>query len=506
MGVAWTAMILWPLICIAFFRNLSLPLAVCISIIGGYLVLPSALFFDVPLLPALYKDNIPGLAALIMTAIVLQQDRLRDWVLPGWLPRTWIGVCLLMLLVFGTFGTVLTNSEALVYGPTFIAGLRPYDGFSMLIKSLLFVLPLLLARKVLASLEGQRTLLLVLAISGAIYCLPALYEVRMSPQLHINLYGYFPHSFLQSLRGGGYRPSVFLNHGLELAMFLVAALFAAIGLYHTSKMDARTQFRLVLGFIFVTLVLVNSLGAFAIALLILPVALFAKQRTQLIVAACIAGAVLTFPLLRNLDLVPTASLVDAASSVSPARAESLSFRFFHEDKLLEKAQQKPVFGWGEWGRSRVFDMYGRDVSVTDGAWVVHFGLGGWVRYLAIFGLLCWPVIGLLFTRRENVDPVCAALALILAAKLLDLVPNGAIPPFIWLVAGSLIGRLEMKMVASEPDELVVGYNRTRPSQSGATVTGRPQYARTFENEKGARIKSERMPRQRSYYRRKPETR
>lgn len=479
MFVAWSAMILWPLVCIVLYRSLALPSALCISIVGGYLLLPSSLSFDIPLLPPLHKDNIPTLAALVLTAIALRQNKSPGAILPGWLPRKRSGFYLLLLLLLGVVGTTLTNVDPLFYGPTILLGLTPYDGLASLINTLIMVVPLLLARKVLASPEGQRTLLVVLAISGVIYCFPALYEVRMSPQIHVNVYGYFPHSFLQAFRGGGFRPNVFLNHGLELSMFLVAALFAAIGIFRVSKTDMRNQFFLVFGLILATVTLVNSLGALAIALFVLPVALYSKVRTQIVFAACVATAVLTFPLLRSTGLVPTESIVTTASSVSAVRAGSLNFRFEHEDALLEKTLEKPLFGWGGWGRGRIFNEDGRDVSVIDGAWIAVFNTGGWSRYLAIFGLLCWPVVALLFTRRDNIDPVCAALALIMATKLLDLVPNGAMPPFIWLVAGALFGRLEMTVQNQAKAEPKLGYSRKSSFEHLAEVGDKPKYARTF---------------------------
>src|SRR5437764_1120755 len=46
------------------------------------------------------------------------------------------------------------------------------------------------------------------------------------------------------------------------------------------------------------------------------------------------------------------------------------------------------FGWGGWGRSRIFDQWtGKDISVTDGGWIIYFGVYGWFGYLCFFGLL-----------------------------------------------------------------------------------------------------------------------
>lgn len=58
------------------------------------------------------------------------------------------------------------------------------------------------------------TLLKVLALACLAYSLLALWEVRMSPRLNREIYGFFGHSWSQHVRYGGYRPILFLNHGI----------------------------------------------------------------------------------------------------------------------------------------------------------------------------------------------------------------------------------------------------------------------------------------------------
>ena len=152
---------------------------------------------------------------------------------------------------------------------------------------------------------------------------------------------------------------------------------------------------------FATLVLCKSLGALIIAIILVPIALLCRPRVQLLIAVCIAGIVMTYPILRGVNVIPVLDIVNFAEDIDQARAQSLAFRFSHEDVLLEHARERPVFGWGSWGRNRVFNEQGQDVSVSDGTWIIEFGVGGWVRYISVFGLLCWPVIGLFFGRRET---------------------------------------------------------------------------------------------------------
>jgi len=352
--------------------------------------------------------------------------------------------------------------------------MKIYDGFAFSLIIVITLIPMIIARKVFATPEAQRTLLLAFAVSALAYSAPILWEIRLSPQLHRQIYGFFQHGFDQQMRGGGFRSMVFLSHGLTVAIFLGIAILAAGTLAKLSAPEQRFKWWLLTGFLLVVLILNKSLGALVITLLVLPLILLLRPRTQLLVAACVAGVVMTYPLLRAADLIPTERAVAIAESIDPARARSLDFRLRNEDILLEKASERPVFGWGGWSRNRVFNEAGRDLSVTDGEWVIHLGIGGWVRYIGFFGLLCWPIIALFISKRDRIDPYSAALALILAAKLLDLIPNSAVHPYIWLIVGSLIGQLELGLAKRETTQQTALAAQTSKRGYKRTLSDTPQ--------------------------------
>jgi hypothetical protein len=136
-----------------------------------------------------------------------------------------------------------------------------------------------------------------------------------------------------------------------------------------------------------------------------------------------------------------------AAFVSQDRAQSLEFRFKNEDMLLKRAFERPIFGWGRYGRSRVYDSEtGRDLSTTDGQWIIDIGEFGLLGFLTEFGLLsvCVYRAARAGTRmRTSADKVyLAALALIVSFNLFDLIPNSTLLPWTWLMAGSLLGQTE----------------------------------------------------------------
>ena len=59
--------------------------------------------------------------------------------------------------------------------------------------------------------------------------------------------------------------------------------------------------------------------------------------------------------------------------------------------MMDRASQRIWFGWGRFGRSRIFDEWGSDVSVTDGRWTITLGQFGLFGFVAEFGLLALTV-------------------------------------------------------------------------------------------------------------------
>lgn len=445
----------WPVVVAILFKACNKPTAILASLIAGYLLLPERLNLNLPLLPELNKHSIPALSSFFILLII--DGRQDPTVLPGWLPKRLLPRMLIALFVIGAFLTVMTNGDAFSYGPRQIPALRPFDAFSSILTTMITLLPFLLARKYLAHPEQQRTLLIALTIAGCLYAFLALYEIRMSPQLNNTVYGFFPHSWRQHIRGDGYRPLVFLIHGLRLAIFFVATILAAFGLFRSIDDPQRYLFLFAGLWILMTLTLSRSLGALVIALALIPMVLFLRPRLQMLICAVIAVVALSYPALRDV-IIPIDVVVSWAESFSAERAHSLKFRLQNEDVLLDRALQRPLFGWGGWDRSSVFDDYGHKVSIPDGYWIGVMGQGGWVRYISEIGLLCVPVgLLLLRARKMQFNPETSVFAIILTATLIDLIPNDGPSTLIWMVAGSIWGRIELGRLsdtkAPEPHDI-----------------------------------------------------
>ncbi len=434
---AYLALLLTAALAAVAFALLKPRAATAVVLIGAVLFLPQRVEFDTVGLPAFDKLMISGLCALVGALITAPRSLM--------LARPGRGVDALgILAVAAAVGTVFTNRERLVYSTTVLPAHVPSDVLSILAPLILTVfVPFLLGRALFRTSADLRTLLRVLVLLGIIYLPLVAYEVRMSPQLHRIVYGFTQHSFSQTYRGGGWRPMVFMAHGLALGLFVMTAMVAA-----WAALRARVNLRflptsMVVFALTLLLVLVKSLGALLYGLAAIPLVLFGRAKLQVRVAALLGAITLGYPMLRSADMFPVEATLDLARELSTDRAESLAFRFYHEDHLLEKALERPWFGWGNYARGRVYDEEGRDISVTDGAWIIVLGSRGALGFVALFGLLLFPIWKAAWVMRKiprrSDRLLLAGLALIVALRCVDLLPNGLFSHITIFLAGALHG-------------------------------------------------------------------
>jgi hypothetical protein len=333
--------------------------------------------------------------------------------------------------------------------------LGAYDGFvNSLARVFLWGLPYLFGRLYFADRDGLFVLAKSLVWGGLVYVPLCLWELRMSPQLHAQVYGFYAHAsgFTQVVRFGGWRPTVFMHHGLMLGLWMATASIAAFGLAFV-KRGSEARFL--------------GLRALHAALLLLAVTVLCKSSAS--IAWAVGGALLLWlgqrtnvrpfayalavlPLLyvtvRTFDLWSGAALVDAIEAVgAPDRAESLDYRLEAERLLADKALEQPLFGWG--GYMRGFVPWARSVSgfvVPDGLWTLYFNMHG---LLGLGGLLVmllaplWSVLrgtrGAAWCRGERA--VVVALAFVVAFFAVDCLLNAMVVPLILVAGGAVCGAM-----------------------------------------------------------------
>lgn len=437
-GLAWAALWSWPLVAFVFFaarRGASAARNTAWMLVLPAMFLPSNLWWDLPGLPDVDKYRVASISVAV--CLGLFHRRPLGEALRGHL----FARVVLAVLIWGTFQTVRTNPEPLTYGKIVLPGQTTYDGISMGFGFVIdYYLPFAIAQRVFRTERDLRDLFEVLGLAGLAYLPLCAVELRLSPQLHSWFYGYHPSEFGQSLRGGGFRPMVFMNHGLAVSMFLFASFTATLALVRLRARSSPSPAARA-GLLALFIALSKSLGASLFAAASAVTQPFVSARTTARAVVVIAVVVVAYPTLRASGVVPTADLVEAAASLSPERAASLLFRFDQEEQLLARARERPLHGWGGWGRPQIWKPWGR-ISIPDGYWIIQLGSFGYVGFGAAFALLVVPLLRFALARKHlaaSAQLLCGTLAWIAAIFVLDLLPNSQLGYFQFVWAGALFG-------------------------------------------------------------------
>jgi hypothetical protein len=417
-----------PLALFAFARFKTVEAAL-FTILGAVLFGPIRASFKLPLMPALNKETLAYLVVLVILAI-----RHRGHLLRARVDRKMD--LLPAIAALGGVATGLTNTDPLSYGTyavTALPGMTLKDGLFMTAASLVTTfLPFYVGRALIRDARDLHALLRSFAIAGLVYAPFAILEMRISPQLHATVYGYHPHEdFLQTMRMGGYRPMLFMAHGLAVALFFVVAMLAMATLDKREriwKFSARQW----MWFLALVLIACKSTGAILYGLVLLPIVLETSPKTQVRVAAVIAVFVLVYPAMRAYDAFPVDKMLAWARVLGDDRAGSLHVRFYNEGVVLEHARERLVFGWGTYGRHLVYEAdSGITRIVTSGV----LGLLTTMGTLLVASLAAWK-------RLPSVPPAMrkhvAGLSLLVAIASFDLVPNGLFANYPFLLAGALV--------------------------------------------------------------------
>jgi hypothetical protein len=362
-------------------------------------------------------------------------------------------------------------------------GLGPYDALSaILTQAVTWGLPYFLGRLYLGNLKGLQQLAIAIVWGGLVYIPLCLIEIRLSPQLHMWLYGFYPQSFDQAFRYGGFRPIIFMQHGLMVGTWMMTATLIAFWLWRIGSLQPLlrqfaegtppkltvpreglwgTSLAVFLGLL-ITFVLVKATGAYF--LLVVGIAVVLGMRwwqtsLPLLLVVLVTCGYLSFNAVGGLTPQVITQISTVATRFTNAdRAGSLAFRLTNEAQLSAKARQQPIFGWAGWGRSRIYDELGKDISVTDSLWIITFGTFGAVGLVSWMAAMLAPVLGFVLLRypastwlHPQVLPA-AVLAIGLVLYVMDCMVNGMVNPIYTLIAGGLAGLVERPAVRPSPKE------------------------------------------------------
>jgi hypothetical protein len=327
-------------------------------------------------------------------------------------------------------------------------GLSAYDGFAASAHEFVFWgIPYLLGRIYYGDFVGIRGLAVWVFIAGIVYIPFCAFECVMSPQLHFMTYGFYQHEFTQVVRMGGYRPMVYLQHGLAVGMMMAAASIMGLWLWWTRSL--RTLWGVPvwvpLGAVLFTTLAVRSIGAILLLFLGIGVLFATRFVRSYFLVAVLCLTPFAYMALRAVIRWDGQGLVSVVEqTLERDRALSLQCRFDNERMLLDKAMKKPAFGWGPHGRNLVTREDGTIESIPDGLWVIAIGANGIIGLIALYGALLLPVW--LVRKRMRVvawsDPMLAgvvAFAVLVTLHAFDNLLNAMINPIFIIGLGALAG-------------------------------------------------------------------
>jgi hypothetical protein len=462
------ALIAWPFVAIALYASRSVVQATLWTILAGQLLLPAGTFFKFEMIPPFDKNSIPSLCALVGCMMATAR--------PFRLGRKFgIVEALIAINVISPVITSLLNTDSIYVGSTVLPGVGLYDGLSAALSQFISLIPFFLGRQFLRKPEDLQSVFSTIVIAGLAYSLLLVFEIRMSPQLNFWVYGYYPTDFLQEMRqDGSFRPMAFMGHGLIAAFFAMTTAVASAVLWRAKITLFRAPMFLVTTYLSAVMVLCKSGAAIVYGVVSIPLVLWTRPQVQAKVAIGLVLLALSYPLTRIAEVFPTNTLVNISTSLSEDRAASLRFRFNQEEQLLRHASERFVFGWGRFGRNRVYvedwQGLGADASVTDGRWIITVGQFGLLGFLAEFGLLGISVFyaakALRFAETFRLAVLLSGLALLVSMNMVELLPNSTLSPWTWLLVGTLIGSSEALLARTRNRR--PNFHVARPAVSGVS--------------------------------------
>lgn len=355
-------------------------------------------------------------------------------------------------------------------------GLGLYDALANFLTMLVtWGLPYLVGRLYFSDEAGLKELVIGLFIGGLVYVPFCLWEIRMSPRLHQTVYGFRQHAFGQTKRLGGYRPMVFMQHGLMVGMWMAITSLAGFWLWYTGALTRLRNYRI--GWPVAVLTATSVLCKSSAALLLFvfgSLALVAVRRLRttslLIVMVALAPA---YMLARTVGGWSGQSLLRAAEAVSEAQAESLRTRIESEDILMAKAAEQPVFGWGGWGRAMVKDKHGQYEAIPDGLWIITFSKYGTFGVASLTLTLLLPAFVLVkkvpLRQLGSAAMAPPAIVAVLAMMyMIDCLLNAMVNPVFASAVAGLTGYVSSLRIVPQRS----GRGMAQPARVGATPVGR----------------------------------
>ena len=423
----------WIPFTIILFQKFPAQKAILISVIGGVLFLPVA-SYDIPMIE---YDKVTAIAVALLLGIIVSWSKNNHIFKPKLIDLPIIIWCIVSpLLTILSNGLGIYNAIANILTISLSTGIFYFSG-----------------RIYFSDKDALRSLTTGILIGGLIYIPLVLFEVRMSPQLSRIVYGFMPGSWFQSIRYGGYRPVVFMDHGLMVSFWIAATSTVALWLYGTKEL---TKFKNIPMFFIVILFIISSIlckSANGIVFLIIGgiCFLYYKKIKSNLLFKIIILCIPVYIIFRLSGILSIDEMINYLSKGFDAdRIESLSVRLRQEELFGAKAFLRPILGWGWMNRAWPIDILTGETAIRmiDSLFMIVFSVKGILGLISFYCVLLLGPWKIFKFHNKSVDINVLSLILIFCA--IDTLMNGFINPVFFVTAGSLITiseKLKMSQVS-----------------------------------------------------------
>jgi len=422
-------LLIWLPIVVFLYRWLPPRRAIIIAFIFAFLFLPQYAY-RLPIFPN-YGRMSATCYAIVLSIILFDIDRLKKYQ-PSWMDLPILIFCL------SPFASSVSND----------LGMR--DGIIAVLEHLTtWGAPYFIGRLYFSTLTGLRQLAVGIFMGGLAYVPLCFWEVRMSPRLHRDIYGFSVQGWAQAIRYGGFRPVVFLDHGLQLGLWMMAAALIGFWLWQTGtiKKILGIPIQLLVALQVVAVIIVKSTGAWlllGIGTLTLMLTKYVRLGILIWMLVLLVPPYLYFSASGDFN---SDNLVAFIEDINVDRAQSLEFRFNNELPLSEKARERFLFGWGGWGRSLIYsENDGSQTSTADSRWIIIFGTKGLIGLVSYYASLLIPTI-LFFVQysaakwdHKRLAPA-VALIMVIILSTIDSLLNDMGSPIYTMACGGITGLL-----------------------------------------------------------------
>jgi hypothetical protein len=415
----------WPLVVLAIFLALPPRRAIICSVVGAWMFLPMATY-DLPGIPDISKMSIASISVFLCT-VGFHFPQYSKIQLSWW-------DCFIFFWLAVPFPAAVVN------------GYGVYEGLSIVLSQVFaWGLPYLVGRAFFGTSDSLSELAFGIFVAGLVYAPLVLFEMKVSPQLHTWVYGYHQHTFSQARKGDGWRPTVFMQHGLAVAMFMATSSITGLWLWLSGRTKKLLGSPIWVFTVPLFLVSVSCRSSYALLLQVTGVGAilslrFFKLRVFLLSIVMIAPIYLIARTVVGWD---AQILKDIASEMGSDRARSLNVRLTSEDIILDWMNGHEWIGRSNYSQLIVDTRRTGEKFIPDALWVIAYGKFGYIGLVSLLGaLLVGP--SLYFLRNSPVglaSPYAAgatSLAVVLALHACDNLQNAMINPIYMLVAGGLV--------------------------------------------------------------------